>query len=182
MERFDHVFLACHSDQALRLLQQPAEIEKNTLANIQYQTNTAVLHTDPSLMPKQAKNWSAWNYWVPKDQCDEVKVTYYMNRLQNLRSSTDYFVTLNFDDHIDQEKIIYRTNYMHPVFNFNAINAQQSFSEINGINNTWYCGAYWRNGFHEDGVWSAVEAVNLFKSKVSHEQLYIQRASLTTPA
>ena len=174
---YDYVFVACHSDQALRLLQQPTALEKNTLSNIRYQKNSAVLHTDHTLMPKRPENWSSWNYWVPKNEKDDVKVTYYMNKLQNLQSTNDYFVTLNFDEFIDEENIIYKTTYTHPVFDYNAIQAQQNFMELNGANNTWYCGAYWRNGFHEDGVWSAVEAVNLFKSRISNEKLYLQRAS-----
>lgn len=174
---YDSVFIACHSDQALSLLQQPTDLEENTLSKIKYQRNSAVLHTDPSLMPKRKNNWASWNYWVPKNESNDVKVTYFMNKLQNLQSTNNYFVTLNFDDFINEDKVIYKTTYTHPVFDYSAINAQKNFTEINGTNNTWYCGAYWRNGFHEDGVWSAVEAVNLFKSKESNEKLYLQRAS-----
>ncbi len=174
---YDHVFLACHSDQALSILKEPTILEKDTLANIKYQVNSAVLHTDPSLMPKRHSCWSSWNYWVPKNDGNDVKVTYYMNRLQNLQSARNYFVTLNFDDLIKDDKIIYKTTYTHPVFDYNAVQAQQKFSELNGTNNTWYCGAYWRNGFHEDGVWSAIEAVSLFKSKINNEKLHLQRAS-----
>ena len=90
---YDSVFIACHSDQALGLLEQPTILEKNTLSNIKYQKNSAVLHTDPSLMPKRINNWSSWNYWVPKKKSSDVKVTYYMNKLQNLEATNNYFVT-----------------------------------------------------------------------------------------
>lgn len=176
-QSYDHVFIACHSDQALNMLQQPTTIEQETLAKIRYQINSAVLHTDASLMPKRHENWSSWNYWVPKNESTDVKVTYYMNKLQNLDASKDYFVTLNFDDHIDEHNVIYKTTYAHPVFDHDAIQAQQNFENLNGTQNTWYCGAYWRNGFHEDGVWSATEAVKQFKRIVNSEKLYLQRAS-----
>lgn len=163
---YDHVFLACHSDQALNILQQATPFEQEVLGSIQYQHNTAVLHTDTSLMPTRRKSWSAWNYWVTKTASPLVKVTYYMNCLQNLKSDVDYFVTLNFDEKINPDKILHTVNYMHPVFDHSAIKAQKSMQKINGQNNTWYCGAYWRNGFHEDGVWSAIQSVNQFNSTV----------------
>ena len=177
-ERFDHVFLACHSDQALSLLAAPLAIEKNTLGKISYQPNQATVHTDAGLMPSRRQTWSAWNYLLPENKNETVKVTYYMNRLQNLGSRTDYFVSLNCTQHIQPNKVIKNIAYMHPVFNQAAIGAQAKFSELNGVNNTWYCGAYWRYGFHEDGVWSALQALKLFHSKTGreHAQLYLQRA------
>ena len=174
---YDHVFFACHSDQALNMLQQPAATEKEILSNIKYQKNTAVLHTDCSLMPTRREAWSAWNYWVPKSTSSTVKVTYYMNRLQNLQTDQNYFVTLNFDEKINPQKIIYKVEYAHPVFDHAAINSQKRLHEINGKLNTWYCGAYWRNGFHEDGVWSAIQSVSQFNSKINDEELHLQRAS-----
>ena len=176
-EYFDHVFIACHSDQALKLLDQPTADETKVLGSIRYQANTAVLHTDSSLMPSRKSAWSSWNYFVPEQACENVKVTYYMNRLQNLPVNQNYFVTLNLDEKIDPNKTIKKLNYTHPVFDRSAIKAQMQHTLINGTQNTWYCGAYWRNGFHEDGVWSAIQSVEQFTTLVEHEQLYIQRAS-----
>ena len=176
-EYFDHVFLACHSDQALSLLEQPSPIESTTLGNIKFQENIAVLHTDQSVMPNRKSAWSSWNYFIPEEHNSRVNVTYYMNRLQNLDCKQDYFVTLNPDHEIDLSKVLKTIHYMHPVFDYPAIKAQHKFTEINGHNNTWFCGAYWRNGFHEDGNWSALESVNLFNKYLENEQLHLQRAS-----
>jgi predicted NAD/FAD-binding protein len=176
-EYFDHVFIACHSDQALNLLDQPTTDEANILGSIRYQANTAVLHTDQSLMPSRKSAWSSWNYYIPEQDSDNVKVTYYMNKLQNLSVNQDYFVTLNLDEKIDQKKIFKKISYSHPVFDHSAIKAQKQHTFINGTDNTWYCGAYWRNGFHEDGVWSAFQSVEQFTTLIEHEELYLQRAS-----
>lgn len=176
-EYFDHVFFACHSDQAHKLLEQPTTEEAQVLSSIRYQTNTAVLHTDETLMPTRKSAWSSWNYLVSEQSSANVKVTYYMNRLQNLSANQDYFVTLNLDHKINPEKVIRTINYMHPVFNRPAIEAQKQHQLINGTQNTWYCGAYWRNGFHEDGVWSAIQSVEQFNDLIEHEKLYLQRAS-----
>lgn len=178
---FDQIILACHSDQALQLLSQPSNEEINTLGNIKYQPNEAVLHTDASLMPEDINAWSAWNYLLPKDNSEIAKVTYYMNRLQPLNSQQNYFVSLNLTDRISENKIIRKITYQHPVFDSAAINAQNNREFINGKQNTWYCGAYWRNGFHEDGVWSAVSTIKQLKHELSLEdnsaQLHLQRAS-----
>ncbi len=176
-KKFDHVFMACHSDQALQLLENPSSIEKNCLNKIKYQFNLATLHTDSSLMPANKNAWSSWNYLLPENDNENVKVTYYMNRLQNLDTKQHYFVSLNLEKQIDPTKVIRHIAYMHPVFNQQAIDAQHQFSDINGINHTWYCGAYWRNGFHEDGVWSAKQALKYFNLKSKNEELYLQRAS-----
>ncbi len=174
---FDHIIFACHSDQALKILENPTSKELSILSNLKFQHNTAVLHTDPKFMPKRKELWSSWNYWVPQSESKTVKVTYYMNRLQNLSSDRNYFVTLNSNDIIDPEKVLYSVNYSHPVFDISAIESQRQFSDINGIKNTWYCGAYWRNGFHEDGVWSAIQSVNLLNNRINCGQLHLQRAS-----
>ncbi len=176
-EYFDHVFFACHSDQALNILERPTTEEVQVLSNIRYQLNTAVLHTDEMLMPTRKSAWSSWNYLVPKQPSANVKITYYMNRLQNLSANQDYFVTLNLDQNIDPRKVITTIDYMHPVFDSPAIEAQKQHQFINGTQNTWYCGAYWRNGFHEDGVWSALQSVEQFNDLIEHEKLYLQRAS-----
>ncbi len=176
-EHFDHIFFACHSDQALNLTENSSIEEKNILGDIQYQENIAVLHTDNMSMPKRKNAWSSWNYLVPEKETGCANVTYYMNRLQNLDCEKDYFVTLNPHKEICPSKILKVIDYMHPVFDQPAIDAQKQFSTINGYNNTWYCGAYWRNGFHEDGVWSAIRAVEEFNKSINNEQLYLQRAS-----
>ena len=176
-EYFDHVFLSCHSDQALTLLESASKDEKHILGNINFQKNIAYLHSDPSMMPARKNAWSSWNYYVPKSPKKHVNVTYYMNRLQNLTEDHDYFVTLNPNKEIENSKIYKVIDYMHPVFDYPAINAQQDYGVINGHQNTWYCGAYWRNGFHEDGVWSALRAVESFNQYLKNEELYIQRAS-----
>jgi len=176
-EYFDHVIFACHSDQALTLLDQYSSIEKNVLGSIQYQKNIAVLHTDDSSMPIRKSAWSSWNYLVPSKETGNANVTYYMNRLQNLNCKEDYFVTLNPCQEINQTKIIKTIEYMHPVFDQPAIEAQQQHHSINGQDNAWYCGAYWRNGFHEDGVWSAMRTVEQLNNYINNEQLYLQRAS-----
>ena len=176
-EYFDHVFFACHSDQALKLLEQPTRQEEKVLHSIRYQANTAVLHTDESLMPKRKMAWSSWNYLIPRQPSENAKVTYYMNRLQKLIAKQDYFVSLNLDERIDPKKVIKSVEYMHPIFDQPAIEAQTQLEVINGTQNTWYCGAYWRNGFHEDGVWSAIQSVEQFTSQVEYEELHLQRAS-----
>ena len=162
---FDHVIFACHSDQALALLQQPTALEQDCLSALTYQLNIATLHSDSSLMPKRKNTWAAWNYYLPEKASDRVQLTYYMNLLQKIDSSKDYFVTLNDNGLIDETHVYARVNYMHPVFNKAAIDAQQLFTQMNQIDNTSYCGAYWRNGFHEDGVWSALQAVSAIQSK-----------------
>lgn len=176
-EYFDHVFFACHSDQAINLLDQCSANEENILGDIHYQNNIAILHTDTSTMPKRRSAWSSWNYFIPRNSTGNANVTYYMNRLQNLNCKKDYFVTLNPCQDITSSKIIKTINYMHPVFDMPAVNAQKQYETINGEENTWFCGAYWRNGFHEDGVWSAIRAVKQFNKYLNDEELYIQRAS-----
>ncbi|MEM7400906.1 MAG: FAD-dependent oxidoreductase [Pseudomonadota bacterium] len=176
-EYFDHVFFACHSDQALSLLEQASSDEKNILGNIKFQANTAVLHTDEDMMPSRKSAWSSWNYLVPKNNQTQVNVTYYMNRLQNLNCNQDYFVSLNPSHNISESKILRTIQYMHPVFDYPAIHAQKMFAEVNGKQNIWYCGAYWRNGFHEDGAWSAMQSVEQFNKFINDEELYLQRAS-----
>ncbi|MBN1379371.1 MAG: FAD-dependent oxidoreductase [Gammaproteobacteria bacterium] len=173
---FDKVFIASHSDQALTMLQDPSPAEKEILGSIRYQHNEAVLHTDSSLLPTRPSAWAAWNYFVPNNG-DRVILTYNMNILQSLDSETVFCVTLNNTDAIDPKRILRKISYDHPVFDQTAINAQKRWSEINGVNNTYYCGAYWAYGFHEDGVNSALRAVNLFINNEDYEELRFQRAS-----
>ena len=170
IEKFDYVFIASHSDQALSMLQQPSAQERATLSAIQYQKNEAVLHTDRSLLPIRKKAWASWNYHIPKDTRSNVALTYNMNILQNIQSDSTYCVTLNYTDQIDPHKILKVIEYHHPIFTPESIIAQDNHRLINGTSRTYYCGAYWRNGFHEDGVVSAINALSHFKQDISNEE------------
>lgn len=158
VERYDQVVIATHSDQALRLLTDPSPAERTVLGAIPYQENNVVLHTDTRLLPCRQLAWAAWNYHIPNRTQQRVAVTYNMNRLQGLVAPETFCVTLNHDKAVDPARVLARFIYHHPVFTPAAVAAQQRLAEISGINRTWYCGAYWRNGFHEDGVVSALAA------------------------
>jgi predicted NAD/FAD-binding protein len=153
-EVFDHVVMACHSDEALRLLAKPSAEEQSVLGNINYQGNTVVLHTDTNLMPKRKSAWASWNYLGsgkdPKQQL--LCVTYYMNLLQDLATSTPVLLTLNPCKDIDPDKIIRTFEYEHPLFNVAALQSQPKLWGLQGKLNTWFCGAYFGSGFHEDGI------------------------------
>ena len=159
---FDKVIFATHSDQALALLKEPSENEKAVLEALPYQKNTAIVHTDESLMPKNKTTWSSWNYLLSGDLKKPVTLTYNMNILQSLQAKPDFLVTLNSLNEINPSKIIKKIDYAHPLFTVDGINAQKKKSQISGHNNTYYCGAYWGNGFHEDGVNSALEVCKAF--------------------
>jgi predicted NAD/FAD-binding protein len=174
-ESFDYVFIACHSDQALSLLADATDTEQDVLGAIRYQHNEAILHTDDSLMPSRKRAWAAWNYHIPQDPERHVAVTYNMNILQGLESRNEYLVTLNNDQNIDPTKIIQRIAYEHPVYSQEAVRAQSRQADIN-CDRTFYCGAYWRNGFHEDGVVSALHALQHFEERLASEQLHLRRA------
>jgi predicted NAD/FAD-binding protein len=161
-EVFDWVFFACHSDQALAVLHDPSPQERVILGAIPYQKNTIFLHHDATMMPKRKLAWAAWNYHVTAAPTDRVAVTYNMNILQGLKSAEPLLVTLNHTDHINPAKVIKRLSYHHPVYTTAGTAAQSRHAEISGINRTAYCGAYWRNGFHEDGVVSALAALTHF--------------------
>ena len=158
---FDAVIFATHSDQSLRLLQDYSDDEKNILSKIKYQKNTALIHTDTSILPKRKNAWSSWNYLLNKDD-DTVTLTYNMNILQSLNASKTYCVTINDCDLIDKDKIIKKINYEHPLFTKDTIESQNNKNLINGVNNTYFCGAYWGSGFHEDGVNSALDVCKKF--------------------
>ena len=175
-EQFDHVFIACHSDQALAMLADPTPVEREVLGSIRYQPNEAVLHTDRSLMPRRNRTWAAWNYHIPRSSESHVSVTYNMNILQSLEAKQQYLVTLNRSDAIDPARIVYQTRYEHPVYTLETLAAQARHREINRGNMTSYCGAYWRNGFHEDGVWSALTALEQFNGERQSGELPVRRA------
>ena len=161
-ETFDAVVLATHSTQSLRLLQEPTQDEKHILSAIPYQKNDAILHFDESILPVRKSAWSSWNYLLDHGENDPVALTYNMNILQGLNLPRTFCVTLNSTDNIDEAKIIKHLSYEHPLFTLEGIEAQKQKQKISGVNNTYYCGAYWRNGFHEDGVVSALEVCSHF--------------------
>ena len=164
-QTFDYVFFACHSDQALNILGADASSqEREILGAIPYQENTIYLHHDRNLLPKRKLAWAAWNYHVTSLASSKVQVTYNMNILQNLKSPEPILVTLNHTDLINPAKVIKRLKYTHPVYTIAGAAAQTRHAEISGHNRTGFAGAYWRNGFHEDGVASALAALQHFEA------------------
>lgn len=174
-ESYDYVFLACHSDQALAILHDALPAEHEVLGAIPYQRNDAVLHTDRTLMPKRMSAWAAWNYHTGASADDRAELTYFLNRLQGLSTEEDYFVTLNSMERINPKKVIRTIAYDHPVFNADSVAAQARQAEINGLDRVYFCGAYWRSGFHEDGVVSALNALEHFRNREENEKRDLQR-------
>jgi|SRR5690348_509013 len=156
-ERFEQIVLACHSDQSLALLADANEREQSILGAMTYQANDTVLHTDASVLPRRRKAWAAWNAWLPRDPDAACTVSYCMNLLQGIDSPEPFVVTLNRAAAIDPEKVLARMRYQHPVYTQAAVDAQVRKAEIQGWRRTWFAGAYWGWGFHEDGMRSAVE-------------------------
>ncbi|WP_071673533.1 NAD(P)/FAD-dependent oxidoreductase [Nioella nitratireducens] len=155
-EVFDHVIFACHSDQALRLLDRPTQAERNALGAIRFQDNAIWLHRDTAQMPKRRKVWSSWVYQAQTGvDVPAIGVSYWMNRLQNIPESDPMFVTLNPAQSIREDLVYDQTSFRHPVFDLAALTAQRALREMQGQNNTWFAGAYTRHGFHEDGFASA---------------------------
>ena len=161
-ERFDQVVIATHSDQALAMLADPSGPEEEILGSIPYQDNQAVLHSDESILPSKKAAWASWNYHIPKEELGRVAVTYDMNILQSLGAPVEYCVTLNLPGAADPSKKIKEMRYHHPVYNPKSLAARNRHPEINGVNRTYFCGAYWGYGFHEDGVNSALEVAKHF--------------------
>ncbi|WP_036138662.1 NAD(P)/FAD-dependent oxidoreductase [Aerolutibacter daejeonensis] len=158
-ERFDQVVLACHSDDALRLLHDADDRERAILGAIRYQSNDTVLHTDARLLPRQRKAWAAWNAHVPRDPEAPCTVSYCMNLLQGVESPEPFVVTLNRSEAIDPARVLRRMHYRHPVYDHGMVAAQRRRGEIQGMRRTWFAGAYWGWGFHEDGIRSAHDVV-----------------------
>ncbi len=175
-ETFDQVFFACHSDQALRLLGDASPLEREVLGAIAYQRNEVILHTDCSILPRARRAWAAWNYHVLPQDGTQVALTYNMNILQSLHSRHTFCVTLNRGEAIAPDRIIKRLSYDHPLFTPAAVAAQQRQHEINGVNGSYFCGAYWRFGFHEDGVVSALNALQHFEHN-AHAQRDLSRVA-----
>ncbi|WP_426690568.1 NAD(P)/FAD-dependent oxidoreductase [Rhodanobacter ginsengiterrae] len=156
-ERFEQIVLACHSDQALALLADANEREQSILGAMSYQANDTVLHTDARVLPRRRKAWAAWNAWLPRDPDAACTVSYCMNLLQGIDSPEPFVVTLNRSEAIDPAKVLARMRYHHPVYTEASVRAQARKAEIQGWRRTWFAGAYWGWGFHEDGMRSAVE-------------------------
>jgi len=175
-ERFDNVFFACHSDQALRLLADATPVEREVLGAIPYQENEVVLHTDTRLLPRHRRAWAAWNYHVLPEARGRAAVTYNMNILQGIEAPVTFCVTLNRSEAIAPDRILLHLKYDHPVYTTAAVAAQARQEEINGARRAYYCGAYWRNGFHEDGVVSALAALEHFHARQSDAQRDLRRA------
>lgn len=156
---YDEVVIASHSDQALKMLHQPSAEEQRILSHIPYQTNRAYVHHDPALMPKRTACWASWNYMCDEaiDERARISVTYWMNRLQGIDKRHPIFVTLNPSRPPKEELIVEQTNFEHPVYSMDMLAAQKEMPQIQGVDRIWYCGAYQRYGFHEDGLHSAVE-------------------------
>ena len=157
---FDQVILACHSDQALALLADPDRRERDCLARLPYQSNDVVLHTDTGLLPRRRRVWSSWNALLGAGRDDEpVQVTYNMNILQGIQAPETFCVTLNAGERIDPARVLHRVRFDHPLFTLDGLAARETLLADNGARRTWFCGAWCRNGFHEDGVVSALDVV-----------------------
>lgn len=161
-ESFDDVVVACHSDEALALLNDATEDETAILSAMPYSENSVILHTDKTLLPKREKAWASWNYQLSQDRSKAASVTYNMNILQGIESENTFCVTLNQKEDIDPNLILREFTYHHPIFSSESIQAQQQRDKICGINQTHFAGAYWHSGFHEDGVRSAIEVAKRF--------------------
>ncbi|EJL6397668.1 NAD(P)/FAD-dependent oxidoreductase [Vibrio navarrensis] len=171
-EWFDQVIFACHSDQALHMLHDASAAETEILSDMAYQANEVVLHTDTSLLPKRKAAWASWNYFLD-GHAEEAQrlpsLTYNMNILQHIQSEHTFCVTLNRSEAIQPDKILRRFVYHHPVFTTQSIAAQARREEIQGQHQAWFCGAYWYNGFHEDGVRSALDVVKAISAAAQSE-------------
>jgi uncharacterized protein len=162
-EQFDEVVFACHSDTALQILDDADDLERELLSAFPYSQNSAVLHTDTSILPKARRAWAAWNYHLTHDREASASVTYDMSILQHIKSQHEFCVTLNEDDAIAPDKVLGRYQYSHPIFTLNRAKIQARHNEVIRRRLTSYCGAYWRNGFHEDGVVSALAVTDRFE-------------------
>ncbi len=165
-EQFDEVIFATHSDDSLAMLADASPAEKSTLGAVRYQPNDAILHADASMMPKRKKVWSSWVYCEARGKTsDKIDLTYWMNSLQPIPHDDPLFVTLNSTRQIREELIHDQVTFRHPVYDLAALNAQDIIRATNGTNNTWFCGAWMKNGFHEDGLSSAVDVVDAMSAR-----------------
>ena len=176
---FDGIVFGCHADEILEMLVDPDPAEQALLGSFKFRPNRAVLHSDRRLMPKRRQAWSSWNYLTQSaDKETNVSITYWMNRLQQLESVSDYFVTLNPLVEPDEKLVHYETQYTHPVFDQATRRAQRSLGLLQGHNKCWYCGAWMGYGFHEDGLGAGIEAVVSMGVELPDE---LNRARLSGP-
>ena len=161
---FDRVILAAHADESLALLQSPTPLQEKLLSAFRYQANETLLHTDATVMPQRKLAWAAWNYRMePSGEGERPSTHYYMNRLQGVSDRENYFVSLNYADRIDPKKVLWRTNYTHPIFDRGALMAQHHLPSINAESpdqRIFFCGSYFRYGFHEDALASGVQCAH----------------------
>ncbi len=172
---FDTVVFACHSDEALSMLEDPSGAEREILGAFPYAPNEATLHTDESLLPRRPLARAAWNYHLLDQVGRGVPVTYDMNVLQSLSTRRRYLVSLNLGDRVDECKVLARFNYSHPVYTPEAVAAQKRHAEISGRRRSFYCGAYWRYGFHEDGLVSGLAVLDQLARWEADAQQPVQR-------
>jgi len=165
-DTFDEVIFATHSDDTLRLLSDATGLEKSALGAIRYQPNRVVLHADASIMPKRRVCWSSWNYTESAaKELNTIDLTYWMNSLQPIPESDPHFVTLNTTRPIREDLIYDECTLRHPVYDLEALAAQETLRDMNGTHRTWFCGAWMKNGFHEDGLGSAVDVVEAIRAR-----------------
>jgi len=157
---YDKVIFATHANETLKLINKPTENEKKILSNFKYKKNLAYLHTDKQLMPNKKVAWSSWNSILDKNNIDKNCVTYWLNKLQNLKTSNNYFLTLNPFYKIEKKKIIKKVEFSHPFYDLESFRSQKNLNVLQGKNNSWFCGSYFGYGFHEDGLKSALDIVN----------------------
>ena len=157
---YDKVIFATHADDALRIIHDPTGNEKNILSKFKYKKNLAYLHHDDHFMPNRKNAWSSWNSILDKRDIKKNCITYWLNKLQNLKTDNNYFLTLNPTHSINEKKIIKKIEFSHPFYDLQTIKAQKNLVELQGINNCWFCGSYFGYGFHEDGISSAIKIVN----------------------
>ena len=154
-ERFDHLVFACHGDQVLPMHPEASPLEREILNAFSSTRNPTLLHRDSRVLPRRRRGWASWNVRARRGQ-HALMATYYMNRLQPLPTEEDLFVSLNADEHVGEDQILSRMVYEHPRYTREAISAQARWAEISGVDRIHYAGAYWRFGFHEDGLWSGL--------------------------
>lgn len=165
-ERFDKVVFACHSDQALALLEKPTATEHEVLGALDYADNEVLLHTDTRLLPRRRKAWASWNYRLGGPAHAPAAVTYNMNILQGLDAPATFCISLNQGDHVDPSQVLARFKYAHPQYSLAAMAAQARQGDLQGNQHSYFCGAYWANGFHEDGVVSALDVAQRFGERL----------------
>ncbi len=157
---YDKIVFATHADEALQLIKNPTEKEKNILINFKYKENIAYLHSDEKLMPNRKNVWSSWNSILDKKDVNKSCVTYWLNKLQNIKTNNNYFLTLNPIIPIENKKIIKKVKFLHPFYDLETFKSQKHLVELQGTNNTWFCGSYFGYGFHEDGLKSALNIID----------------------